>query len=109
MGWKASRKTDPGRSLLLFNRKRRWKQVSRFSSCHLLINTLNLTVTSRSSMKKIFTSVLFFVAATAYSQVNSPWTQYYQTPYMQNPALSGIENYTDIKIGYKRQWTSFDG
>jgi type IX secretion system PorP/SprF family membrane protein len=60
-------------------------------------------------MKKIITSVLFFVAATAYSQVNSPWTQYYQTPYMQNPALSGIENYTDIKLGYKRQWTSFEG
>ena len=60
-------------------------------------------------MKKIITSILFFVSITTYSQVNSPWTQYFQIPYIQNPALSGIEKYTDLKLGFKRQWSSFDG
>jgi type IX secretion system PorP/SprF family membrane protein len=30
-------------------------------------------------------------------------------PYIQNPAFSGFEKDTDIKLGYKRQWTAFAG
>ncbi len=61
-------------------------------------------------MKKIFSLLVFSVILIdAYSQINSPWTQYNQLPYVQNAALSGIENFTDIKIGYKRQWSNFDG
>ena len=60
-------------------------------------------------MKKIVTGMLLFASTTVFGQINSPWTQYYQVPYLQNPSLSGIENDTDIKLGFKRQWTSFDG
>lgn len=61
-------------------------------------------------MKKIFSLLAFSVVLIeAYSQINSPWTQYNQLPYVQNAALSGIEEFTDIKIGYKRQWSNFEG
>lgn len=60
-------------------------------------------------MKKPLTGILLFFSIITYAQVNNPWTQYYQAPYLQNPALSGIEHYTDIKLGFKRQWATFDG
>ncbi|WP_276374879.1 type IX secretion system membrane protein PorP/SprF [Chryseolinea sp. H1M3-3] len=61
-------------------------------------------------MKKIFSLLVLAVILTdAQSQIHSPWTQYNQVPYVQNAALSGIENFTDIKIGYKRQWSNFEG
>jgi type IX secretion system PorP/SprF family membrane protein len=62
-------------------------------------------------MKTIVHSValLFVSAMPALSQINNPWTQYNQVPYLQNPALSGIEGYTDIKLGFKKQWSTFKG
>ena len=51
---------------------------------------------------------LFFgLAATA--QQKPYYTQYILNNYILNPALSGIENYTDLKISYRNQWTGIDG
>src|SRR6201996_5290969 len=37
------------------------------------------------------------------------YTQYVFNNYLLNPAVSGIENYTDVKLGYRSQWTGLEG
>ena len=41
---------------------------------------------------------------TAHSQQRPQYTQYIFNNYILNPAISGIENYTDVKAGYRNQW-----
>lgn len=43
------------------------------------------------------------------AQAKSAYTQYILNNYILNPALAGIENYTDIKISNRNQWTSING
>jgi type IX secretion system PorP/SprF family membrane protein len=43
------------------------------------------------------------------AQQRPQYTQYVFNNYLLNPALSGIENYTDVKLGYRSQWTGLDG
>lgn len=60
-------------------------------------------------MKKI--ASVFYLATAAlscYGQTNT-WSQYNQMPYLQNPALSGIEKHTDVKAAFKKQWATFKG
>ncbi len=38
------------------------------------------------------------------AQQRPQYTQYVFNNYLLNPALSGIENYTDVKMGYRKQW-----
>lgn len=44
-----------------------------------------------------------------YAQQKPQYTQYIFNNYLLNPALSGIENYTDFKAGYRKQWTGIEG
>jgi len=37
------------------------------------------------------------------------YTQYILNNYILNPALSGIENYIDLKMSYRRQWAGIPG
>lgn len=39
-----------------------------------------------------------------HSQQKPQYTQYIFNNFLLNPALSGIENYTDVKIGFRKQW-----
>lgn len=48
----------------------------------------------------------FSLAGTA--QQRPQYTQYIFNNYLLNPAISGIENYTDIKVGYRKQWTGIE-
>ncbi|MDN5284766.1 MAG: type secretion system rane protein PorP/SprF [Mucilaginibacter sp.] len=43
------------------------------------------------------------------AQQRPQYTQYIFNSYLLNPALSGIENYTDVKVGYRSQWTGLEG
>ncbi len=43
------------------------------------------------------------------AQQRPHYTQYIINPYILNPALTGIENYTDIKLSYRNQWVGFPG
>lgn len=43
------------------------------------------------------------------AQQRPHYTQYIINPYIVNPALTGIENYTDIKLSYRSQWVGFPG
>src|SRR4051812_23185290 len=37
------------------------------------------------------------------------YTQYILNNYILNPAVAGIENYTDVKISHRHQWVGIDG
>jgi len=61
-------------------------------------------------MKKLLT-ILFLVTSflQAYSQQKPHYTQYILNNYILNPALSGIENYADVKISARDQWVGLNG
>jgi len=42
------------------------------------------------------------------AQQRPQYTQYIFNNYLLNPALSGIENYTDFKAGFRKQWAGID-
>ncbi len=52
-------------------------------------------------------AVLVYVQATAQQQPH--YTQYILNQYILNPALTGIENYTDIRLSHRHQWVGLDG
>jgi type IX secretion system PorP/SprF family membrane protein len=62
-------------------------------------------------MKRILYFFVFFVcgAQVVVAQQLPQYTQYVFNNYLLNPAVSGIENYTDAKMGYRSQWTGLDG
>jgi len=45
------------------------------------------------------------VVTITYGQQRPQYTQYIFNNFLLNPALSGIENYTDVKFGFRKQWT----
>lgn len=44
-----------------------------------------------------------------FAQQQPQYTQYIFNNFIINPAISGIENYTDVKIGYRNQWQGIEG
>lgn len=61
-------------------------------------------------MKKIVVFILivnFFQLVSA--QQKPQYTQYIFNNFILNPAISGIENYIDVKAGYRNQWQGLDG
>ncbi|MGI4749699.1 MAG: PorP/SprF family type IX secretion system membrane protein [Janthinobacterium lividum] len=61
-------------------------------------------------MKKFYFAILFLSATiSSWAQQKPQYTQYIFNNYLINPAITGIENYTDIKAGYRNQWTGLDG
>ncbi len=61
-------------------------------------------------MKKIaFVIVNFFAGMMAFSQAKPYYTQYILNNYILNPGVTGIENYTDVKMSYRNQWTGING
>ncbi|RYU91454.1 type IX secretion system membrane protein PorP/SprF [Mucilaginibacter terrigena] len=60
--------------------------------------------------KSLLLSVMLcFVVLTNYAQQRPQYTQYVFNNYLLNPAVAGIENYTDVKLGYRSQWTGLEG
>ena len=61
-------------------------------------------------MKKLYTLSLFlFVLTIVHAQQKPHYTQYILNNYILNPALSGIENYFDVKLSARDQWVGLDG
>jgi len=61
-------------------------------------------------MKKILPIVfLLGFVQFAFSQQRPQYTQYIFNNFILNPAISGIENYIDVKAGYRSQWQGLDG
>ena len=57
----------------------------------------------------IFIAIAILIHTTSTAQNYPTYTQYIVNNYVLNPALSGIENYTDVKLGYRHQWQGFTG
>lgn len=54
-------------------------------------------------------SLVLICSITAKSQQRPHYTQYILNQYIINPAVSGIENYTDLKISARDQWVGLNG
>jgi len=55
-----------------------------------------------------FFAFCFFTKAVSAQQLPH-YTQYILNNYIINPAVAGIENYTDVKISHRHQWVGIDG
>lgn len=62
-------------------------------------------------MKNLYLVVTFgfLLNFAGFAQQRPQYTQYIFNNYLLNPAISGIENYIDLKAGYRTQWTGLDG
>ncbi|MDB4902643.1 MAG: hypothetical protein JWQ63_1924 [Mucilaginibacter sp.] len=62
-------------------------------------------------MKRILLLLMLFVSCVqlARAQQKPQYTQYVFNNLLLNPAVSGIENYTDLKAGYRSQWSGLQG
>src|ERR1700761_4920778 len=62
-------------------------------------------------MKRILYLSIFFAVSLqcALAQQKPQYTQYVFNNLLLNPAVSGIENYTDVRAGYRSQWTGLQG
>ncbi|RKR83652.1 type IX secretion system PorP/SprF family membrane protein [Mucilaginibacter gracilis] len=61
-------------------------------------------------MKKFyFAALLLLVFINVKGQQQPQYTQYIFNQLLINPAVSGIENYVDVKSGYRSQWTGLAG
>ena len=61
-------------------------------------------------MKKVLITVLTAcVTLVSFAQQRPHYTQYVINPYIINPAITGIENYTDLKVGIRDQWVGLNG
>ncbi|MBK0379408.1 PorP/SprF family type IX secretion system membrane protein [Mucilaginibacter segetis] len=59
--------------------------------------------------KKLLLTILLITSHLLYAQQKPQYTQYVFNNYLLNPAVTGIENYTDVKLGYRSQWTGLEG
>jgi type IX secretion system PorP/SprF family membrane protein len=59
--------------------------------------------------QKFLIAVLLFIGVQGRSQQRPHYTQYILNNYILNPALSGIENYVDVKFSVRDQWVGLNG
>jgi len=62
-------------------------------------------------MKRIVFSCLVMcgMVASSRAQQKPHYTQYVVNPYIINPAITGIDNYTDLKMSVRDQWVGING
>ena len=61
-------------------------------------------------MKKLYVACLLFLVTVplCYGQQPFRFSQYFQNTVTINPAVAGIEDFMDVKVGYRQQWTGLD-
>jgi type IX secretion system PorP/SprF family membrane protein len=59
--------------------------------------------------KKILVFLSALMSLLSFGQQRPHYTQYVLNNYILNPALAGIENYTDLKISSRDQWVGLNG
>lgn len=62
-------------------------------------------------MKRILiaTALLVCIISSVRGQQRPQFSQYMLNQYLFNPAISGIEDYTEVKMGTRYQWVGLDG
>jgi type IX secretion system PorP/SprF family membrane protein len=66
----------------------------------------------KAEIMKKFAGIIFascLLQTSVFSQAKPFYTQYILNNYILNPALTGIENYTDVKLSYRNQWAGIAG
>jgi type IX secretion system PorP/SprF family membrane protein len=61
-------------------------------------------------MRQLICGAMIVLLSVSVSAQQKPhYTQYILNQYIINPALTGIENYTDIKVSHRHQWAGING
>jgi type IX secretion system PorP/SprF family membrane protein len=64
-------------------------------------------------MKRALTLLLFplllLAAVPALAQQQAQYSQYMNNNYILNPGATGVEDYIDVKLSYRTQWTGLEG
>src|SRR5688572_25212026 len=61
-------------------------------------------------MKNLFILIfLFCFSGILRAQQKPQFSQYMTNNYLLNPAVTGIESYTNLKLGYRQQWVGLEG
>jgi type IX secretion system PorP/SprF family membrane protein len=60
-------------------------------------------------MRLTFTLVLLLTSTWLLAQQRAQYSNFALNNYLQNPAITGIEDYTDIKLGFRNQWVGVEG
>jgi type IX secretion system PorP/SprF family membrane protein len=60
-------------------------------------------------MKLTFTLVFLLTSTWLMAQQRAQYSNFALNNYLQNPAITGIEDYTDIKLGFRNQWVGIEG
>ena len=68
-----------------------------------------VSLTSFAKMKKLLLLSSVFMVCIAHAQQRPHYTQYILNNYVLNPAISGIENYADLKLSARDQWVGING
>src|SRR5687767_10111420 len=55
-------------------------------------------------MKRVILLMMLVISVQVMAQQKPHYTQYILNQYIVNPALTGIENYTDVKASHRHQW-----
>lgn len=65
----------------------------------------------RSAVHFLALSLVFWMTNifSVHGQQRPHYSQYVLNNFVLNPALSGIENYTDVKLSHRHQWAGFEG
>ncbi len=53
--------------------------------------------------------LIWLLVCPVFGQHKPQYTQYFFNNYLINPAITGIERYTDVKLGYRSQWVGIKG
>ena len=59
--------------------------------------------------KRILWAFLLLAGKVSWAQQQPHYTQYVLNQYIVNPAITGIENYTDIRMSHRHQWVGIEG
>ncbi len=60
-------------------------------------------------MRSVLLIIMLFVFKGTEAQFRPHYTQYILNNYIVNPALTGIDNYIDVKMSMRNQWLGIDG
>lgn len=59
--------------------------------------------------KRSLWALFLLIATSGLAQQQPHYTQYVMNQYIVNPAITGIEDYTDIKFSHRHQWAGLEG
>lgn len=72
-------------------------------------NLITSNIIKKAMQKTVLTFILSSCCLFGFAQSKPQYSQYMMNSYLINPAVSGIEDYIDVKTGYRNQWTDFPG